>query len=164
MARILYSTNSLLAYRVNVRYYGDVHYVWASPYPGNAGSSRPLADANPETSTPLHRYQSLRREVASGDRHGPYIQMQQRGVQKGAVEKHTKGEITESQRDEIIAIVAASYPADYRPLLFVIPFTDEVKALAEEVPVAERAHPLAEEYLIRRLPGHCFDILTLDED
>src|SRR5438034_601490 len=60
---ILYSTNTLLAYRVAELYYGRVHYVWCATYFNP--DSLPAYDAtHPPTSTPSAIYHSLSAEVA----------------------------------------------------------------------------------------------------
>jgi hypothetical protein len=48
----------------------------------------------------------------------------------------------------------------FKPLIYVIPYT-AVAAIAVEVPVSNRAHPLSVEYVIERLPGGWFDIIEL---
>lgn len=48
----------------------------------------------------------------------------------------------------------------FKPLIYVIPYT-AVAAIAVEVPVSNRAHPLSVEYVIERLPGGLFDIIEL---
>jgi len=160
--RRLYSTNSLLAYRISKRYYNDKHYVWASPSFGSRSTQEPLI-GNPVSSRPASRYKQLREEVRDTDRHGHLIQEQRLGLRTGAQMKHDQGVISKEQRDEIMAVVDAAEIADFKPLLYVFSL-DDVKGVVKKVPVNERAHPLSEEYIIEELPGSMFDILDLDLD
>ena len=48
--------------------------------------------------------------------------------------------------------------SDFEPLMYVIPF-DKVKKIAKRVPVAKRAHPLSDEWLIQKLPRKYFDVI-----
>lgn len=62
---------------------------------------------------------------------------------------------------EIAAIVDCSETADFRPLLYVIPYR-AVSKQVKQVPVAERAHPLSEEYMIECLPRRYFDMIDFE--
>lgn len=158
--RILYSTNTVLAYRINRKYYGDVHYVWCAPEFGSA----PLgggAPGNPPTSRPLHRYRQLQAESQAGDLHSSLIGEQKAGLRKGADEKLKGGVITPPECDEIIQVIDSAPLSDFKPVIYAMAFA-AVKHLAKRVPVAQRAHPLSEEYIIETLAGDIFDILNLD--
>ncbi|MBI3374798.1 MAG: hypothetical protein HY017_24000 [Betaproteobacteria bacterium] len=63
--------------------------------------------------------------------------------------------------NDILAIEAAAQSADFRPLLYVIPFV-AVSHLLKEVPVSRRAHPLSQEYIIEELPTELFDAIELE--
>lgn len=156
--RILYSTNTVLAYRISVRYYGDLHYVWCTPDFGSPDSPNDLTD-NPPTSQALHRYNSLKSEVTGGDLHGSYIHMNKVGIMKGAEIKYSKGKIDQKQRDEILYIVDKSPINEFLPKVYLIVY-DEVKNLLVPVEVAERARPTSEEYVIEELPGYMFDFIS----
>ena len=158
--RILYSTNTLLAYKINKKYYQDIHYIWCAPEFGSApiGGGKP---GNPPTSRPLYRYRLLQEESQAGDLHSALIGEQKSGLRKGAESKLKAKVITKPERDEIIQVIDAAPLTEYKPLIYTMTFAD-VKKMAKRVPVAERAHPLSEEYIIEKLPGDAFDILNLD--
>ena len=82
------------------------------------------------------------------------------GILNGATRKRSAGAITEEQEREIGGIVELAETRDFRPLLYVIPYTN-VLSIVQNVPVKEKAHPLAEEYVIEELPRQCFDIIEL---
>lgn len=156
--KILYSTGSKLAYRINVDFYRDTHYVWCSPdySTRDAGSGR-----NPPSSTPRNRYRSLREEAIGNDLGGLYISAQRSGIIVGAEAKFSAGVISLEQKEEILAAANRATPADFQPVLYIMPF-ELVRDLVERVPVAQRAAPLSQEYLIRELPGSKFDVWEID--
>ena len=158
--RILYSTNTLLAYRISKKYYDDVHYVWCAPEFG----SPPIVGGvvgNPPTARPLHRYRLLQVESQAGDLHSALIAEQKSGLRKGAEEKLNAHIIVTTERDEILQVVDSAPLSEFKPLIYIMVF-DDVKLLAKRVAVAKRAHPLSEEYIIEALPGDAFEILNLD--
>ncbi|MBI1927909.1 hypothetical protein HYR99_27170 [Candidatus Poribacteria bacterium] len=157
---ILYSTNTRLAYLISKRYYGEVYYLWCTPYFDS--KSLPEHDYTiPPTSSPSEIYHSLYQEVIRGDRHSAKIRENKGGILEGADAKKKTGVITQQQEAEIIQTVEKAEILDFKPLLYIIPF-NLVTHLVEEVPVAKRAHPLSVEYLIKELPRHWFDIITLE--
>ncbi len=156
--RLLYSTNTTLAYRISRRYYDDLHYVWCTPDFGSPDSTSDLTD-NPPTSQALHRYNSLKDEVQGGDLHGPYISLNKTGIMKGAEIKYSKGTIDLKQRDEIISVVNIAPINEFLPLVYVMVY-DEVKGLLKSVEVTDRARPTSEEYIIEELPSYRFNIIS----
>ena len=159
--KILYSTNTLLAYRISRKFYKDNHYVWCAPKAGSTSLYGALLE-NPPTSQPLYRYKSLKEEALKGDLHGPLIKEQKVGLRKGAEIKLKERIITEEDKDKINSIVDISSQADYKPLLYIIPY-ENVKSLLKEVDIKDKAHPMSEEYIIESLPGDLFDIIDLDK-
>lgn len=157
---LLYSTNTRLAYLISKRYYGDLHYVWCTPY-FDSKSLAPHDYTIPPTSSPGEIYHNLYEEVIRGDRHSSKIEDNKRGILEGANAKRKAGVINEQQEQEIAQIVEQAMILDFKPLLYIIPF-NLVTNLVEEVPVNKRAHPLSVEYLIKELPRHLFDIITLE--
>lgn len=155
---LLYSTNTWLTWAIGQRYYRELHYCWCAPY--FDGRLAPRHFQLPPSSSPAEIYSSLAGAVARGDRHSGIIERNKVGALRGALAKRKQGVITRRQQSEIGAIVADAVPNDFRPVLFVIPFGG-VRALANEVPPAERAHPLSVEYLLPGLPGRRFDVLEL---
>jgi hypothetical protein len=154
---ILYSVNSWLAYVINERYYGGEHYVWCAPVFDADALSR-IEQTLPPTSNPRHVYRRYREESEKMDRHGPTIAENKAGILRGANAKQLAGIISEKQEKEITLIVNASDRAEFRPLLYLIPFA-VVADRVTEVPVERRAAPLAREFLINRLPRHLFDAI-----
>ena len=159
--KLLYSASTLAAYRISKKYFRDLHYVWCSPEFGSPPLGGVLT-SNPPTSRPFYRYKALQKESQAGDLHSAFIADQKAGLRKGAVEKCKAKLISRKERDEIIAAIEKLSPADFKPLIYVMPFED-VKRIIQSVPVDKRAHPLSEEYIIEALPGDLFDVLNLDE-
>ena len=157
--RVLYSTNTWLAYNIARMFYGDLHYVWCSPVFDSR--CRPaMQAAPPPTSCPGDIYFSLMEEVRRKDRHSAKISENRLGILKSAVVKQDAGVITDDELREITAVVEAADAQDFAPLLYVIPY-DGVSGLIKEVPVGQRAHPLSEEFVIEALPGDLFDVISL---
>lgn len=157
---LLYSVNTWLAYNVSARYYGGVHYVWCSPV-FSARNHPGFQATPPPTSCPSDIYHSLAEEVRRRDGHSAKIAENRLGLIAGAQKKHSAGIITADELHEIEEIAAVANCADFRPLLYVIPFVG-VSHLLKEVPVSERAHPLSQEYIIEELPTELFDAIELE--
>lgn len=153
---VLYSANTLLAYRINQHYYGGIHFVWCSPFFASPASS--LDTQMPPSSTPCEICRTLQLDVGQSDLHSAKVKSVREGIRHGAEARHKQGLIHEEQRTELEAIVEAAPLADFRPLLYVIPF-GLVAGLAQRVPAARRAHPFSEEFLLERLPRASFDVL-----
>jgi hypothetical protein len=155
---ILYSANSLLAYRIGKKFYGDLHYVWCSTRFGS-GLILDSLERNPATSIPYGRYKGLSDHTERvPDLHSDLVAGQKAGIKAGAQAKFATHIITEADRDEILAIVDMAQPVDFQPLMYVIPW-ERVKAMAQKAPVNKRAHPLSDEWIIEALPGEMFDII-----
>jgi hypothetical protein len=155
---LLYSTNTLLAYHINQTYYGELHYVWCSAFFG-AGNIPSPYHPPPPSSSPQEIYERVRKAVESGDKHSEKIRLNRAGLIRGATYKHIRGDITEAQRLEILDKIRLSQFAEFKPLLYVIPYALVSNALIT-VPVEERANPLSEEYIIERLARTSFDIIN----
>ena len=154
---ILYSTATLLAYRIAKLYYSDIHYVWCSPvFDGRRASA--YGHTVPPTSSPCEIYWGLHQEASRGDRHSAKISDNRTGIIRGAQAKRARGVVDEETERQIIAATELATPADFKPVLFVMPF-GRVKRLIHSVPVQDRAHPLSAEYLIPELPGRLFDVI-----
>lgn len=153
---ILYSANTLLAYRINQGYYRERHFVWCNPY---FSASAPAIDVQmPPSSTPSEICRNLFGDVSQQDLHSSRIQANRDGIRKGANLKWSMGEITQEQLEEIEQIVSAASVADFRPLLYVIPFA-LIAAQVKPVRPADRAHPFSREYIIEDLQRSSFDVL-----
>lgn len=159
--KILYSANTWLAYNVTRLFFGDLHYVWCSPIFDRRGRPHVLATP-PPTSCPCDIYFKLLEEVRGRDKHSAKISENRLGILKGAATKRAAGVISDDELAEINAIVSEATVEDFHPLLYVIPY-DAVSTLVKEVPVAQRAHPLSEEYVIDALPGGLFDVIQMEK-
>lgn len=156
---ILYSCQTLLSLRINRVYFGDRHFVWCTPH-FDAEAARSRGAAAPPTALPAEIYHSLWEEVEAGDRHGAKIASQKTGIVKGASERMRQGVITPDQHREIAFAVEHAETRDFDPLLYVIPFT-RVRRRLRMVRVAERAHPLSEEFVLDDMRGGEFDVIRL---
>jgi hypothetical protein len=154
---VLYSANSWLAYKIGERYYGGEHYAWCAPvFDGRTSSAGGWY--LPPTSSPAEIYSGLREEVRRGDRHSAKIDQNKIGIIYGASVKRRTGIVSEKQEKEIALIVEAAERADFRPLLYVIPYPP-VAHLVKEVHVKDRAHPLSSECVIEALDRKLFDVI-----
>jgi hypothetical protein len=156
---VLYSAQTLLAYRISQKYYAERHWVWCSPYRG-FGTAAALDSAVPPSSSPLEIYKALHEEVKRNDHHSAKIEANRQGLIKGANAKLAAKAIGEAVAGEIAEVTKLAAVADFRPLLYIIPYAlieKEVKV----VPVGQRAHPLSEEFQIESLSRQCFDIIEL---
>jgi hypothetical protein len=154
---ILYSTNTWLAYMIAERYYKREHYVWCTPYfdPSKSGDDD---SAVPPSSGPLEVYLSLAQDVARGDRHSAKIDENRAGILRGANAKKKAGVIDEKQEKEIVSIVDNASDRDFKPRMYIIPYS-MVADIVREPPPEDKAHPLSAEYIIDRLPRRCFDVI-----
>ncbi len=157
---VLYSTNSWLAYVISQRYYASDHYVWCTPY--FDPSSVPSIDYTvPPSSSPAEIYRGLGEDVRRADRHSSKIAANKTGLVAGIQAKKRAGVITDEQANEIASIVEAAETRDFRPLVYVIPFTLVEDRIAG-VPINQRANPLSVEFVIDKLPRHCFDVIDFN--
>jgi len=158
---ILYSTNTWLSFVIAQRFYGAQHYVWCTPYfdPRRDGADE---SAVPPTSSPLEIYRSLAEEVRRGDRHSSKIKDNRVGILRGASAKRQAGIITEQQEAQIASVVNLAESRDFRPLLFVIPYT-AAATLLREPPPEDKAHPMSAEFVADALPRTCFDVIDLGD-
>lgn len=157
---VLYSVNTKLAYGIAEEYYGSVHYAWCSPY-FDVRDKPSYNPSNPPTSNPSEIFQSLAEEVRRGDRHSVKIEQNKVGILRGATWHVEAGTISEDQKKEISEIIDSSEIPDFRPLLYVIPYTRAIVQITRRAAIKERAHPLSEEYIIGALPRRRFDVISL---
>jgi hypothetical protein len=157
---LLYSANTWLAYAIGEHYYGGYHYVWCTPYFDPSGVPS-INYAVPPSSSPIEIYRGLRNDVTKGDRHSSKISANKAGIVAGVDARRKACEITEEAAKEIVAILEDAELRDFRPVLFVIPFS-LVRDMVVPVPVGQRAHPLSAEFIIPRLPRNCFDAIGVD--
>jgi hypothetical protein len=158
---ILYSTNTWLAFMIAQRYYKTEHYVWCTPYfdPRKSGDHE---SAVPPTSSPFEVYRSLAAEVTRRDRHSEKIKENRAGILRGANAKRHSGVIDAGQEKDIVSIVDHADSGDFRPLMYVIPYSEVIDRMREPPP-EDKAHPLSEEYIIDSLPRALFDIIEFGD-
>ena len=154
---VLFSTNTLLAYRINENYYGGKHFVWCNPF-SNPKEVLPANTAMPPSSTPCALFKAFDTDVNANDLHSVVIKNNRLGLLVGAAAKRTRGVITTAQEADITQIVNSAPNQDFTPLLYVIPYALVAK-LVKPVPVAKRAHPFSEEFVIEELPRNAFEIV-----
>ncbi len=157
---VLYSTNTSLAFNIAQRYYDGLHYVWCAPYSESRAVPANVGGVLPPTSSPSDIFHNLWEEVQRGDLHSAAIERNKLGILKGVAFKLSAGVIDKNQAADINAILSLTQIADFKPLLYVIPY-QPIAHLAKEVPVAQRAHPLSFEYTIEALPRAAFDVISL---
>lgn len=157
---ILYSCNTWLAWAVAERFYRGMHYCWCSPY--YQAPTSPMHTRIPPSASPAQLIEEYRAAAQSGDRHCDAIKRNKRGVLKGAKAKLATNVISEDAHAEIQDIVGQSTPADYYPLLYVIPFA-KVRPRVASVAPKHRAHPMSQEMLIEFLPRRCFDVVSFKD-
>jgi hypothetical protein len=155
---LLYSTGTWLAYAIAERYYRGMHWIWCSPFFRDDGKFGPTV--MPPTAIPGEIHDALYKHVKEGDRHSPFIDKNKIGILNGAKSQKDRSIITARQAVEISAIVKSAQIADFRPVIFIVPF-EKVSNLAKVVPPAERAHPLSIEYRIEKLRPGLFDVVEL---
>lgn len=160
-SKLLYSTNTYLAYQISHNYFGDTHYVYCTSDFGCPGLTSRL-ESNPATSSPFKIYWDLQTAVNDGDRHNAKIASNRIGLREGANAMFAAGIISEAQRDEILAIVERAETRDFKPLIYIMAY-DVVKDLLTPVPIEEKAHPLSEEYIIPSLSGDLFEVISCHE-
>ena len=154
---VLYSVNTLLAYRINEHFYGQLHYVWCSPFFSSTSLSA-IDVPMPPSATPCDICQTYLEDIARQDRHSSRLRENRAGLKKGVRAKLSEQVINREQYREINNIVKRASLDDFRPLVYVIPFAG-VRDLVELAPPNQRAHPFSREYRIERLPRSCFDVL-----
>ena len=89
---ILYSTMTMVAYNVNLRYYKGLHYMWCTPYFSSNFQSPHYTV--PPSSSPFEIYRRLRDEISSADQHDTKIELNRLGILKGAHAMRDRGIIT----------------------------------------------------------------------
>jgi hypothetical protein len=119
----------------------------------------PEGPSNPTSSSPADIYQLYQQAIKSGDRHSLVITNNKSGLRNGALKQKEAGVINEQQLADINWIIDEAELIDFKPLLYVIPFTEAIARIAKEVSVRDRANPFSEEYLIEQLPNGLFQAI-----
>lgn len=161
--KVLFSTNTLLAYHINEEYYGGLHYVWCSPFLS-------CEDHNyggviiPKSSSPINIYH----EFCCGlnDLHSTIIPQNCLGLKKGAVSYFNNNVITDIQKNELFEIIKKAKKENrqlFKPLLYIIPYTSEIEAKLKPVSVGTRAGVLSPEFIIPNLTSKDFYVANIDK-
>lgn len=157
---LLYSTNVFLKQYLQERYRKDVHYVWCS----ESFDSRKLSSYSPgaltaPSSNPADIYRELKRDIEGRDMHSAKIAAQKASFIKLAIEWESKGEISVSDRDDIVYMVNNAGFDHWRPLIYVIPRAP-VESRLQIVPAHLRAG-FGPEYIIPDLARSEFDLVEV---
>lgn len=155
---ILYSTTTLIAFNINERFYGSLHYMWCTPF-FDIDHKSPVYTV-PPTSSPFQIYQALAREIANVDGHSDKIEANRVGITRGAQKKFDAGVIDAvcMKRIQDTAKIAAN--AMFRPLLCIIS-AHEAAPYCSEVDITTMANLLSREYIADQLPRATFDIINI---
>lgn len=155
---LLYSVNTLLAFRINQRYYGEQHYVWCAPV--FDGSKLPPTHPYfvPPTSSPAEIFCGLREEVYRADGKSSKVKDNKAGIIRGASEKRKARIINRDQEEEIRLAVLSADLVLFRPLLYVIPYKSAARFVSH--PRTDRkANRLSDEFVIESLHRKLFDVI-----
>lgn len=155
MEKILFSVNTVLAYRIAKTYFKNVHFVWC------AGKYE-YDNTQPASSNPIKVVQRYFEDVVSQDEHSALIRQNREGIIRGAMEKRRAGVITEDEEKLIVAMVKRASFDSFLPLLYVIP-SNSVSDICAEVPISKKASPPSVEYLIEELPRESFEIINISK-
>lgn len=155
---VLYSINVFLKFFIEQEYRHDVHYAWCSDvFDSRKAPAYSRSAQVPPTSNPVDIYRDLQDAVRKTDQHNAKITAQKTSLKALAIRWEGAGEISTSEKDEIIVMVDTASFDLWRPLLYVIPY-EPVKLRVSLVPVAERAG-FGNEYIIADLQRTDFDMI-----
>lgn len=156
---LLWSTNTLLKFRIQHQFFGQVHHVWCSPtFEAAAKGKYEIGRDQPASSDPASIYRALKAFQEQPDDHDSKVAEQKKVLPGLAVKYFDDGKISASQRDDIIAIVNAARPSDWSPVIYVIPYA-VVASRVQEVPRDRRASH-SPEFIVPDLLEHEFDKIT----
>jgi hypothetical protein len=155
---VLYSTMTAVAFNVNTKYYGGLHYMWCTPYFGCDYDSPHFTV--PPSSSPLEIYNILKKEIEGVDLHNTKIKLNRMGIRKGADAMLASGKITSGTHGDILAISKMAPMHQFKPLLCIIPRLEAVPYY-QKVDIHRMANPLAHEYIVANLPQAAFDVIRI---
>lgn len=151
---LLYSTGTMLSYRINKEYYQNIHYVWCT----EAFDAR----LQPGTSNPRTLCTRYLEQILKNDRHATEINNNKAGILKGASVKLKQGIITQKQHDEIAARIAYAGNEDFYPVVYLIN-KKAVKSRMKIVEPCDAASDSSVEYIIEDLKGNEFEIIRIKD-
>jgi hypothetical protein len=147
-----------LAYNINLQFYGDLHYMWCTPYFGSDYNSPTFMV--PASSSPLEIYNTLKKEIQSRDLHGTLIKAKRTGIRRGIDYMERIGRITSVEAQKVRAVCKIAPREDFWPLLCIIPRIDAIP-YNQTIDVKSKAHPLSQEYVVADVPTSAFDVINL---
>ncbi len=155
---VLYSTMTAVAYNINTKYYGGLHYLWCTPYFGSDFTSPHFTV--PPSSSPLEIYNTIKKEIEGADLHNSKIKLNRMGIRKGAGIMLKAGKISAEEHNEIITISKVAPMQQFKPLLCVISRLEAVPYY-QKIDVKSKANPLSHEYIVADLPQSAFDVIRI---
>lgn len=159
--KLFYSVNSYLAWFISKKYYQDTHFVWCAPIfdPTKLDDNDPLKCIH-ESSSPKHIYDVFKNEVKAANISGSKkIQENINGLLNGVNLKLQHKLLSPAEAAIITSVINGAPVEHFRPRLYLIPFTDEIRARLVTVPVGATANPLSTEYQLHDLSGAEFEII-----
>lgn len=159
---ILYSTNPWIAHEFATKYLAGTHFAWCSEYfdPASAAAGSAAAAIAP-SSSPKGLYEQLKRDCDAEEGHSDTLKRYKKTFKRLASLWFSAGTISESDRDEIVAVVNKPAWRIWRPVLYVIPRAPiESAGRLENVTRADRA-AYGAEWQIKDLKTEEFDIIEV---
>lgn len=158
---LLYSTNPYLKFHIQESYRKHKHYVWcAAQFDSTKANAYATAVQTPPSSDPCGINKDLKAAVDRGDQHCAKIISQRQSLIKLAAGWEKRGEISLTQKQDIIYQAKNADLKDWRPLIYIIPRKD-VETRLKLVPASKRAG-LADEWILEEtLDRTEFDIVEL---
>jgi hypothetical protein len=158
---ILYSTNPWYATEISRLYRNGIYFAWVSADfdagTSVVGSSAALTGVS---SIPKEIYRRLYDDCKSEDGHSALIRGYKKTFRRLTKDWFAEHEITEEQRDEIIANLNSNSWRIWRPVLYLIPRNGIHPSRIQTIKRPDRA-AYGPEYKIVDLQVHEFDIIEL---
>jgi hypothetical protein len=157
---ILYSVNPYLKFHIQQKYRGNSHFVWcAEVFDSSKASHYQTTARTPASSDPCSILADLKKAVETSDTHCSKIREQRLSLKKLAKQWESGGEISKSDRTDIVFRVEKSPLEEWRPLLYLV-LRDKVASRMKAVPAAKCAG-LGNEWTIADLMPGEFDVIEL---
>lgn len=155
---VLYSTMTAVAFNINKKYYGGLHYMWCTPYFGSDFESPHFTV--PPSSSPLEIYNTIKKEIDGADLHNSKIRLNRIGIRKGADAMLKLGRIDHEAHGEILVASKLAPMHQFKPLLCVISRIEAIPYY-KKIEIKGRANPLSHEYIVSSLPQSAFDVIRI---
>lgn len=136
----LFSVCSGFSYKIDRRYYGNVHYVWCTTKFNDR--------KQPITSNPQSICKRFLDQIISGDRHTKEIDDNKAGILRGAQAKLEANVINDEQYNEICQLINVADYDDFFPVLYIIDVKKVGEMRCKEVEKKDRASDTSVEYRI----------------